>query len=107
MFRSPRFAQLPPLSYMLDDICKPDAEIAKFLGISVATLKRYKRDEQAPRAVMHALFFQTRWGLSVLEVEMHNRLALLESENAALRRRVQELQGIVRRLEKEIESGTA
>lgn len=84
---------------MLDDICKPDKEVARWLGISVETLRRYKRKEQAPRPVMHALFFQTRWGLSVLETEMHNRLALLESENAMLRRRVQEMQGIIRRLE--------
>lgn len=92
---------------MLDDIAKPDKEVARWLGISVETLRRYKRKEQAPRAVMHALFFQTRWGLSVLEVEMHNRLALLESENAMLRRRVQEMQGIIRRLEKEIETGAS
>lgn len=105
MFRSPRFT--PPLSYMLEDIAKTDAEVAKWLGISVETLRRYKKAEQAPRAVMHALFFQTKWGLGQFDAEMHNSLMYANAEIAELRKRCKELEAIIQRLEAEIEANAS
>lgn len=94
---------------MLDDIAKPDKEVARWLGISVETLRRYKRNEQAPRPVMHALFFQTRWGLAQFDAEMHNSLMYANAEAAELRKRCKELEAIIQRLEAEIgaNAGTA
>lgn len=89
---------------MLDDIAKPDKEVARWLGISVETLRRYKRNEQAPRPVMHALFFQTKWGLGQFDAEMHNSLMYANAEIAELRKKCRELERIIERLEQEAAS---
>ena len=91
---------------MLDDIAKPDKEVARWLGISVETLRRYKRNEQAPRAVMHALFFQTKWGLGQFDAEMHNSLMYANAEIAELRKQCKKLEAIIEKLEAEIELST-
>lgn len=92
---------------MLDDIAKPDKEVARWLGISVETLRRYKKAEQAPRAVMHALFFQTKWGLGQFDAEMHNSLMYANAEIAELRKRCQELEAVISKLEEEVKTGAA
>ena len=57
MFRA---THTPPLSYMLDDIFTRDPKkIAKHLGVSVQTLKKWKSADVAPRAAMLALFYET------------------------------------------------
>ena len=91
MFKAPH--QTPPFSVLLDDLptrCR--RSIARYLGISQATLARWVRHENAPRLAHLALFWESRWGLSVLDCEIENRQRLaagmigaLERENAALR----------------------
>lgn len=92
---------------MLEDIAKTDAEVAKWLGISVETLRRYKKAEQAPRAVMHALFFQTKWGLGQFDAEMHNSLMYANAEIAELRKRCAALEEIIEKLEAQADTGAA
>lgn len=66
--------QLPPLSLLIDDLpTRCTRTIARHLGISERTLKRYQEQDQAPRLVMLALFWETRWGQSVLDCEVWNR----------------------------------
>ena len=95
MFRAPSQAGLPPFPHLLADMpARPD-QIAQHLGLSAATLNRYKTAEQAPRAVMLALFWESRWGRSAADTEAvnwaahsHRRAQWLERENAALRRQI-------------------
>ena len=101
MFRAP--GQLPPLSLLLDDIptrCAP--MIARYLGIHPRTLQRYQASDQAPRAVQLALFWETRWGQSVIDAEVFNRdsvqrghIGALQTENAQLRATVARLVALV------------
>jgi hypothetical protein len=60
MFRA---SHTPPLSYLLDDLFTCDLrQVARYLGVTVATLKRWKATDDAPRAALLALFYESRWG---------------------------------------------
>lgn len=99
MFRA---THTPPLSYLLDDLLTSDpAAIAAHLGVSTATLARWKKADQAPRAALLALFYESRWGYSLLESTAHNGEACarrhaesLQRENAMLRARIARLEAL-------------
>lgn len=89
--RLPR--HMPPLPMMLADIGNPNpAELSKALGVSRASVYRWMRAEQAPHAVMLALFWLTRWGQSLAHCEAHNAATLHASMAAGLRFRIKDLQ---------------
>lgn len=80
---------------MLADLPATRHQVARHLGISTVTLNRYLKANQAPRPIMLALFWETRWGRSAADTEAANWGALyfrqakgLERENAALRRQM-------------------
>ncbi|MDR7095525.1 hypothetical protein [Hydrogenophaga laconesensis] len=103
MFKAP--GQLPPLSLLLDDIPTRCAKtISRHLGISTRTLKRYQVEDQAPRFILLALFFETRWGRSIMDSELEHRHRLhmgyidaLKRENAHLQARMARLADLLDR----------
>ena len=105
MFRAPSQAGLPSLHLMLADIPANDRQIAKHLGISLSTLQRYRREEQAPRAIMLALFFETRWGRSAADAEAANFASIQAGLNAALKRKNAALERHLVELELELSRG--
>lgn len=105
MFRTPR--QLPPLSIMLRDIPATPAQVAKHLGISRRTLQRYSAAEQAPRAVMLALFWETRWGISEADTRAQNDAARYYSWATAMQRENRSLRVKIDHLQKMADFGSA
>lgn len=99
MFRATR---VPPLSVLLDDLTTQDrAKVAKHLGISTRTLKRWQATDDAPRAALLALFYETRWGYSAMYTAMFNECRDMAGlvdchrrENAALRLRIERLEAL-------------
>lgn len=98
-FRAPTQAGLPAFTTIWDDLSATPQQIARHLGLSPVTLARYRAAQQAPRAVMLALFWETSWGRRTADIEAYNRAmtfqALSESlkrENAALRRHIDVLE---------------
>lgn len=97
MFRAP--TQTPDFSTLLDDMPTRDMkQIARHLGLSLATVRRYERTGNAPRLVHLALFWESRWGLSVLDCEIINRdrlrlqhISAMERENKALKAQLSRL----------------
>lgn len=97
MFRAP--TQTPHFSTLLDDLptrCR--RQISRFLGISPATLAKWARTGNAPRLAHLALFWETRWGLSVIDTTAENErrvhrglIDALQRENAALRAQLERL----------------
>lgn len=76
---------------MLDDIPATTEQIARLLDLKPATIERYRRDGQAPRPVMLALFWETRWGRATADCEAVNWAAsqsqqaqMFKRENARL-----------------------
>lgn len=53
--------KLPPLSYLLDDIANNEKAICEFLQVSPGMLRRWKKNDHAPRAYMLALFLARHW----------------------------------------------
>jgi hypothetical protein len=70
LFRAP--VALPPLSVLLADVPASFDQVRTHLAISRRTLQRYVQADQAPRAIMLALFWESRWGLSLLDCELVN-----------------------------------
>jgi hypothetical protein len=108
MFRSPSPAGLPHLLTMLDDIPATPDKIAALLGIKPATLLTYKRAGQAPQAVMLALFWETKWGLSAAdcavmrEADTYRGLAKsMEQKNSILLRQIKLLEEELARMAQE------
>lgn len=98
MFRSPSAAGLPSFALMLADLPANRTQTARHLGIAPRTLQRYIEADSAPRAVMLALFWETRWGRSAADVEaanwgaMHYRAAMIERRTSAkLRQEIEAL----------------
>lgn len=97
MFRA---THTPPLSYLLDDLLTSDhRKIAAHLGVTLKTLERWIVTDDAPRAALLALFYESRWGYSLMETTAYNghmyerRLRQsLERENAMLRTRIARLE---------------
>ena len=99
MFRSPTMAGLPGLNFMLADIPANHNQVARHLGVTEQTLNKYIKSEGAPRAIMLALFWETRWGRSAADTEAANFGAIyyrkaigLERENVAMRKKMQAMQ---------------
>lgn len=100
MFRAP--TQTPPIGLLLQDLPTQDARtIARHLGISARTLARWEASGDAPRLAHLALFWETRYGLSVVSCEAVNGeraarglAASLERECATLRTRIARLEAM-------------
>lgn len=98
-FRAPSRAGLPSFSTMLQDLPATPAQVARHLDLSPRTLQRYLAEDQAPRVVMLAMFWETRWGRSAADVEAANwaalhfrRAEIAERQNVALRRQITALE---------------
>lgn len=85
--------QLPALSTMLDDLeHPPTATLARWLGVSPRTAARWVAADDAPRPVLLALFWCTRWGRSEIECAAVNDAARLASLADAMAAQVVALQ---------------
>lgn len=103
MFRAPSMAGLPSIATMLDDIPASTAQIARHLGIQESTLKTYQRTGNAPRAILLALFWETRWGRSAADVDAHNTATLYARQARSLQDHQARMAGIIWRLELELD----
>lgn len=108
MFRAPRFSHMPAVSFMLHDIPANTAQIAKHLDLKESTLKTYLKTGFAPRPVMLALYWETKWGVSNGNVQAHNDAVMQASVAASYKRQVEKLSGVIWSLEQELaqDSGT-
>lgn len=98
----------PPLSTMLDDLTTKDpSAIAKHLAITPKTLARWQAADTAPRAAMLALFYETRWGSSLVYTTAHNGRMYAENEVRGLKRENAMLRTRIERLEKIGDFGAA
>ncbi|VTU20815.1 hypothetical protein SRS16CHR_02719 [Variovorax sp. SRS16] len=100
MFRAPR--SLPPLEYLLSSIrssANTPQSIARYLGISERTLARWRADEQAPRPVMLALYWESEWGIAHLHTDAINEAQHARSWVATMERECERLRGVIAKLE--------
>ena len=101
-YRMFRATHLPAFSILLDDqFTRDHAKVAKQVGVTIRTLQRYIALDDAPRAVLLALFYESRWGVSLIHSSAHNDAimsaqlaASLGRENASLRARIAYVEGL-------------
>jgi hypothetical protein len=86
---------------MLADLPASPAQIARHLGIQPSTLATYTRQGQAPRSIMLALFWETRWGRSAADTEAANWGALHYRQHMGAARELERMAGIIWTLEQE------
>lgn len=87
---------------MLDDLPATRQQIAQHLGISPGTLSKYIKHDQAPRAVMLAMFWETKYGRSVADCEAATFAGLCQRETNGLKDHIKRMTGIIWRLELEL-----
>jgi hypothetical protein len=97
--RSP--LQFPCFDVMLADLPNTKKQISKHLGVTESTLAKYAKTGNAPRAVLVALFWETRWGRSTADTEAANWGALYFRESKILKREIERMAGVIFALEKE------
>ena len=104
MYLSPTHARLPHLITLLDSIPGNDAQKARLLGLSLSTMRKYRRSGQAPRPVMLALFWESPYGASVIYSETVNETAVYRRLSNSLELRNARLVQQIATLERELSS---
>jgi hypothetical protein len=98
MFLAPQ--TLPSFAAISEDLrlVKPQV-LAKHLGVSERSIFNWKSQNNAPRAVQLALFWETTWGHSVLNCDLDNTVSrfkqlanALQYDNNTLRKRIEYLE---------------
>jgi predicted site-specific integrase-resolvase len=84
---------------MLDDLPGTHQDVARLLDVSTSTMNRYMRSGGAPRAVMLALFWETRWGRDLAHTTARNELMWANTHRLSLQRHVEHLERTVQRLQ--------
>lgn len=98
----------PPLSIMLQDIGLPnDAALAKAMGVTVRTAQKWIHQDKAPQAVMLAIYWLTRWGVSTIDTNAHNDAVMSYGLAKSRERQVADLQGQIKRVERLADFGSA
>ena len=84
--------RVPYWPAMMDDLCQPPAtRVARVLGISVRTVRRYNATGYAPRVACLAVFWLTSWGRESVHIQATNDARLMVSYVESLRSQVQAL----------------
>lgn len=102
MFRAPSHANLPHLHTLLNDIHGDIDQIARHLGISASTLRKYRAQGQAPRSVMLALFWESTWGRRTADAVAFNHATAHAALAESLKRQNKRLMEQIEKLESEL-----
>lgn len=102
MFRAPYPAHLPHFINVLDNVPGSIEQKAKLLDISPSTLRRYRAQGQAPRAIHLALFWESTWGIQYIESIANLRTSTYFAHAQSLERSNKRLLAQIVRLEDEL-----
>lgn len=98
----------PSLSVMLADIGSPTAQpLARAMGFSVPTAKKWIENDDAPLAVRLAIFWITRWGTMAIDAQAHNDAVRYYSLAKASQGQVTTLQRRITQVERLADFGSA
>lgn len=92
--------QLPIWPQLMEDLRQPrPSRVARALGVSVRTVRRYNETGHAPRAVCLAVFWLTSWGRSLIHAQAVNDAQLAVSLHRAQAERIEQLEALVKHLQ--------
>lgn len=101
MFFAPTGATLPTFHNLLDALGLPDARLAKHLGVSLRTFKRYKATNNPPKVVCIALWVETTNCRRTFDVGLQNEIAHHSMTVRIRDRQIATLEGQIQALEAE------
>lgn len=104
-FRAP--AAVPDLAALVLELGLDARAIARHLAVAERTVYHWLSTGKAPRAALLALFWETRWGQSIVEAEAVNAARVHAGYVAALEREVATLRARIARLEATGDFGSA
>lgn len=82
--------RLPEFSDLVSDLNATPRDVAKCLDVGTSTVYHWLQTNNAPRPAKLALFWVSRWGLSTLDCELHNRAMVYEGLAQAMQRELWE-----------------
>lgn len=92
---------LPALSQIVPALGNPSPrEISRYLDVTERTVYRWHATDDAPRAALLALFWESSYGLSALDSELYNTVAVYKNLSESLNHEAQMLRVRIARLEK-------
>lgn len=95
-----RVTHTPQLSALLDGLTtRSIPTIAKHLGITEQTMRRYIRQDKAPRAIMLALYYEGHSGVRDLETDAFNAARRSASEAASAQKQIRNMRARISYLE--------
>lgn len=101
-------AGVPSLSRLLSEIGSPSAfYLARAMQVPVVTAELWIHEDQAPHSVMLALFWLTRWGVSIIDAEAHNSAVLQAQLAASSQAETADLRAAINRVERIADFGSA
>lgn len=102
MYRAPYPAHLPHFLSILDNVPGSIEHKARLLDISPSTLRRYRAQGQAPRAIHLALFWESTWGIQYIESISGLRTSTYFPQAQSLQRKNKRLLEQIAQLESEL-----
>lgn len=99
-FVAPPVGRIGSLAALVDAIPASRRDVAAHLDITPRTLAAYIEHGRAPRAVLVALFVESRFGRSQINASAHNDAAMYAGLADCLRRDVATLQARIAYLER-------
>jgi len=87
---------------MLQDLRTTTAALSEHLEISRRQIQRYQAADAAPRSVLLAMFWETRWGRSTADCEAANWAALHYMRAEAAEHQVKQLRRQIAIMEREL-----
>lgn len=92
---------VPPLDELLYYTHRPTAAaLAKAMGVTESTAKRWIAKNEAPKSVLLALFWLTRWGMQWVDADLYNEAQLHFAMNRCQARQIRDLKSKLRRAAK-------
>lgn len=92
---------IPALSQIVPVLGNPSArEIARYLDVTERTVHRWMAADDAPRAALLALYWESSYGLAALDAELFNTVAVHKRLSESLNHEAQMLRVRIARLEK-------
>lgn len=99
---------VPSLGRLLAEVGNPSPfYLARAMHVPTKTAAKWIEEDNAPRSVMLALFWLTKWGVSMIEADAHNAAVLSAQVAASSLREVDALRDTLGRVERIADFGSA
>ncbi|MGN6526701.1 MAG: helix-turn-helix domain-containing protein [Burkholderiaceae bacterium] len=95
--------QLPETGLLLDGIAGSERDVARALGVSHRTVRRWRANDSAPRAARVAMFWMSTWGRQHAWASLVCEADLYRSYSSSLLRELADARASIARLRRALD----